>query len=92
MGGRRRRHIAVGLMCGVTIVAAGSLGSQSATSTQLRRFLAVDNARGRSLITVVTDESTAIFDPSGLYSGLKVRIYGVQNGRTIHARRIELVH
>ncbi len=78
-------------MCGVTIVAAGGLGYQNTTKTQLRRFLAVDTVSGRSLLTVVTDESTAILDPSGLYSGLKVRIYGVKSGRTIHARRIELV-
>ena len=90
--GRRRRQLAVVLMLGVTIVAgSGVPASAQATFHTMRRFLAVDNNSGRSLLTVVTDSSTAILNPSPLYAGLKVRVYGVKHGRTIRAQRIEVM-
>lgn len=80
------------LMLGVTIVAANGFSRSVAPVTAARRFLAVDNSSGRSLLTVVTDASTAIVDPSPLYAGLKLRVYGTKQGRTIRAQRIEVIH
>ncbi len=86
---RQKRRLAV-LMLGVTILVAGH-GPAAKTLAASRRFLAVDNSSGRRLVTVVTDASTNIVDPSPLYAGLRLRVYGVRNGRTIRARRIEVM-
>lgn len=90
--GQRRRKLAVVLMLGVTILAGSGASSNGPRVSSVRRFLAVDNTSGRSLLTVVTDDSTAIVNPSPLYAGLKVRVYGIQTGRTIHAQRIEVMN
>ena len=93
--GRRRHQLAVVLMLGVTIVAGkglpGSSGAPVGRVSSVKRFLVVDNTSERSLLTVVADASTAILNPSPLYAGLKLRVYGVQTGRTIRARRIEVM-
>ena len=86
----RSRQLAVALMLGVTIIATTGL-AQSPVAQSGRRFLAVDNDSGRSLLTVVTDASTATPWTHLLYAGLQVRVYGVKTGRTIHARRIEIM-
>lgn len=85
--GKRAQHLAVALILGVTILA----GTTGAPSSSGRRFLAVDNASGRSLLTVVTDASTAMHGPLALSAGIRLRIYGTQSGRTIRARRIEIL-
>ncbi len=77
-------------MVGVTILAGSNAPQSHGAVRSNRRYLAVDIASGRSLFTVVTDSSTAI-DPSALYAGLQVRVYGVRTGRTIRARRIEII-
>ncbi len=93
--GRRRHQLAVVLMLGVTIVAGkglpGSSGAPVGRVSSVKRFLVVDNTSERSLLTVVADASTAILNPSPLYAGLKLRVYGVQTGRTIRAQRIEVM-
>lgn len=89
---KRRGKFAIVLMLGVTVVAASGLGASASSWRPHKRFLAVDNGTRSSLLTVVTDASTAIVDPSPLYAGLQVRVYGVRQGRTIHARRIEVMH
>lgn len=93
--GRRRRQFAVVLMLGVTIVAGngipGGSKAQTAAFKSVKRFLAVDNTSGQSLITVVADASTSILNPSPIYAGLKLRVYGIKTGRTIRAHRIEVM-
>ncbi len=86
----RSRQFAVALVLGVTIV-AGTGFTRSTQMPPVRRFLAVDNYSGRSLITVVTDASTSILHSNPLYAGLKVRVYGIRTGRTIRAQRIEVM-
>lgn len=85
------KKLAVALMLGVTILAGSGAAQVPGAVTSVRRFLVVDNASGRSLLTVVTDASTAMLNPGTLYAGLQVRVYGVQSGRTIRARRIEII-
>jgi hypothetical protein len=89
--GGRRRKFAVVLMLGVTVVAASGVGLTATSIRPYKRFLAVDNRTRQSLLTVVTDSSTAIVDPSPLYAGLQVRVYGTVKGSTIHAQRIEVM-
>lgn len=79
-----RRPFAIVLMAGVTIVAAGP-----SITNPVQRFLAVDNACGHTLLTVVTDPSTAVSALGPLRSGIRVRVYGRRQGRTIRAQRIE---
>ena len=86
----RSRQIAVALVLGVTIVATTGW-TRSAAIRPVHRFLAVDNYSGRSLLTVVTDPTTSILLSNPLYAGLRVRVYGVKTGRTIHAQRIEVM-
>ncbi|NMP22307.1 hypothetical protein [Sulfobacillus harzensis] len=89
-GRKRRQHIAIWLMLGVTIL-AGATTREGGRASALRRFLAVDNASGRSVFTVVTDASTTLPRPELLTAGHQVRVYGVKSGRTIRARRIEII-
>lgn len=89
--GRRRKKFAIALMFGVTILAGASAAPNAGNRAALRRFLAVDNASGRSLFTVVTDASTSVTHPDRLKAGNQVRVYGVQRGHTIRARRIEII-
>ncbi len=89
--GRRRKKFAIALMFGVTILVGASGAPNAGNRAHFRRFLAVDNASGRSLFTVVTDASTWVAHPDGLKAGDQVRVYGVQRGHTIRARRIEMI-
>ncbi len=87
---RQKRRLAL-FMLGVTVLVAGHVPAAKSL-TAGRRFLAVENSTGHRLVTVITDSSTNIIDPSPLYAGLRVRVYGIRNGRTIRARRIEVMH
>lgn len=87
----RGQQLAVMLMLGVTVVAAHGFTHPAPAPNVARRFLAVDNTSGRALITVVTDDSTVAIDPSALYAGLRVRVYGTPIGKTIRAQRIEVM-
>ncbi|PSR20033.1 MAG: hypothetical protein C7B45_16895 [Sulfobacillus acidophilus] len=88
----RRHRFAVALMLGVTIVATAGLSEHTGSIASMQRFLAVDNHSGQVLMTVVTDAATTISYPMTLRAGAKVRVYGVQTGRTIHAQRIERMY
>lgn len=89
--GTRRKRFAIFLMFGVIILVSASASSESRGSAAMRRFLAVDNASGRSLFTVVADATTAVRHPDLLTAGHQVRVVGIRTGRTIRARRIEIV-
>lgn len=89
--GHCRRQVAIVLMLGVTILVGGSTSQGQGNIKTVRRFLAVDNISGRSLLTVVADARTSVADQVQLSAGTQVRIYGVRAGRTIHAQRIDIL-